>query len=299
MFVELYMRYQQIKKYLTTIIDLSIKFIRDLFNSSFKHDVPGTAAEGAYRAILSFFPFLMVMVSLLSQSSHKYNLVDELMELLRRFLLPNSITIIQSYLENFVNIPVKTIISVSIFAFFWFGTVYFCAIGKGIAKAYGLSVRPLWRDLFIHFMLFVFTGVFLVAFSALMILGPIILKLLNVYIEVPKGITFLLGKLRIFTSVVGLIILLSTIYHISLPKPSSWFTQLPGAACSATAWVISTGAFSLYLQHFGLYEKTYGSLAGLIIFLVWLYISNGIFIMGAEINHTLDNLIRDYKKNTN
>jgi membrane protein len=65
-----------------------------------------------------------------------------------------------------------------------------------------------------------------------------------------------------------------------------WLT--PGGVIAVLAWLIASGLFALYVANFGSYNKTYGSLAAVIIFLVWLWISNTVLLLGAEINAELE-----------
>ncbi len=61
----------------------------------------------------------------------------------------------------------------------------------------------------------------------------------------------------------------------------------PGGVVAVLVWVIASVLFALYVANFGSYNKTYGSLAGVIIFLVWLWISNIAVLLGAELNAEL------------
>jgi membrane protein len=65
-----------------------------------------------------------------------------------------------------------------------------------------------------------------------------------------------------------------------------WVT--PGGLLAVGVWVIASAAFAFYAANFGSYNKTYGSLAGVIIFLVWLWISNIAILLGAELNAELE-----------
>jgi membrane protein len=56
----------------------------------------------------------------------------------------------------------------------------------------------------------------------------------------------------------------------------------PGAVLAVAIWLVASGGFALYVTHFGAYNKTYGSVAAVIVFLVWLWISNLAFLLGAE-----------------
>src|SRR5919201_127625 len=65
-----------------------------------------------------------------------------------------------------------------------------------------------------------------------------------------------------------------------------WVT--PGGILAVVVWVLASVAFALYVANFGSYNKTYGSLASVIIFLVWLWLSNTAILLGAELNAELE-----------
>jgi membrane protein len=58
----------------------------------------------------------------------------------------------------------------------------------------------------------------------------------------------------------------------------------PGAITAVVIWLLASGAFALYVANFGSYDKTYGTLGGVIVFLTWLWISNIAVLLGAELN---------------
>src|SRR5689334_2751029 len=63
---------------------------------------------------------------------------------------------------------------------------------------------------------------------------------------------------------------------------------VPGAVVAVVIWLIASGLFALYIANFGHYDKVYGSIAGMIIFLIWLWISNTAILLGAELNAELE-----------
>ena len=69
-------------------------------------------------------------------------------------------------------------------------------------------------------------------------------------------------------------------------QPFRWVT--PGGILAVVVWVVASAAFALYVANFGSYNKTYGSLAGVIVFLVWLWLSNTAILLGAELNAELE-----------
>ena len=62
----------------------------------------------------------------------------------------------------------------------------------------------------------------------------------------------------------------------------------PGGILAVVGWLIASGAFAFYVGSFGSYNKTYGALGGVIVFLVWLWISNIMILLGAEFNAELE-----------
>ena len=62
----------------------------------------------------------------------------------------------------------------------------------------------------------------------------------------------------------------------------------PGGLLAVVGWLIASGAFAFYVANFGSYNKTYGALGGVVVFLVWLWISNIMILLGAEFNAELE-----------
>jgi membrane protein len=63
---------------------------------------------------------------------------------------------------------------------------------------------------------------------------------------------------------------------------------LPGSLLAVLGWLAASAGFATYVAHFGSYDKTYGTLGGIITFLVWLWISNAAILLGAELNSELE-----------
>jgi len=77
---------------------------------------------------------------------------------------------------------------------------------------------------------------------------------------------------------------LSVLYYFAPEARQKLLSILPGAITSTILWMLASSAFRIFLRNFGAYNKTYGSLAALIILMVWLWILGLVFLLGAEIN---------------
>jgi membrane protein len=84
-------------------------------------------------------------------------------------------------------------------------------------------------------------------------------------------------------------LMLAVLYAVAPNVRTGGFRWLsPGAAVAVVIWLIASGLFALYVANFSSYDKTYGSLAGVIVFLVWLWISNLAILLGAEFDAELE-----------
>jgi membrane protein len=82
---------------------------------------------------------------------------------------------------------------------------------------------------------------------------------------------------------------LAAVYRFAPNRPEApWVWVSPGSAAATLLWLLGTVGFGLYVSHFGSYNKTYGSLGGVVVFLTWLYLSAYILIMGGELNSELE-----------
>jgi membrane protein len=87
----------------------------------------------------------------------------------------------------------------------------------------------------------------------------------------------------------GFILGLAVLFRYAPSRDDAkWRWVSPGAEVAAALWVIASGLFSFYVSKFGSYDKTYGSLAAVVVFLMWLYISAFVVLLGAELNSELE-----------
>ena len=88
---------------------------------------------------------------------------------------------------------------------------------------------------------------------------------------------------------IAISLVIAAIYRFAPDRPEGqWLWITPGSIMATVAWVAATFAFSFYVRNFGSYNATYGSLAAVIIFLTWLYLTAYVVLMGAELNFILE-----------
>ena len=123
--------------------------------------------------------------------------------------------------------------------------------------------------------------VFVVVAVGLIAVLPAVVKALGL----PTVIQVVVGIVRWFGLVLAMMVALSVLYKIAPDRdsPKMRWTSI-GAVIATVLWVVASFGFSLYVDNFSSYGKTYGSLAGVVVLLLWLWITSYLVLLGAEVN---------------
>ena len=100
------------------------------------------------------------------------------------------------------------------------------------------------------------------------------------------GVGRVLAQVLRWLALVGVVIVgLAVVYRVAPDRADARYSWVsPGALVATVLWILGNVAFSLYISFFGTFNKTYGALAGVIVFMLWLYLTSFIVLLGAEIN---------------
>jgi membrane protein len=248
------------------------------------------AAALTYYGILSIFPMLIVLVSVLGLigSSATQPLIDNL-----GTVAPGPAKdIFMSALENIQESrgAAGVLFVVGLVGALWSASGYIGAFMRASNAIYEVEEgRPFWkrRPLQIGVTLLM---VLLLAASALAVVftGPLAEQIGNVIGVGDTAVTVWdIAKWPVLILLVSL--MFSILYWVApnVRQPGfRWLT--PGGVLAVLLWIVASAAFALYVASFASYNKTYGSLGGVIVFLVWLWISNVVVLLGAELNAELE-----------
>lgn len=262
------------------------QFIKIFFDNFKKNDVSATSAQISYYLVLSIFPFIIFFLNILSRTP----LIKE--EFLEGFLtiLPDQARfVVEGFISEIVISSSDTLLSLSIVLVIWSSSRGIYAIIKGVNKAYGIE-RP-FATIKFKLLSLVFTvalSLLIIIVLATLVFGEIIGNQIFNYFNATEVFLKLWNQLRIIIPFAAMIIIFALIYKFSLSGNKKIKIHLldvmPGAIFTTIGWLIYSSAFSYYVNNFGNYSATYGSLGGIIILLLWLYMSSMLIVIGGEIN---------------
>src|SRR4051794_36730780 len=248
------------------------------------------AAALTYFGILSLFPMLLALVSILGVigPSATQPLLDQLSTVApgpAKDILTNVLTSLE---QNKGGSTVALIIG--IVAAIWSASGYISAFMDAANNVWDVPEgRPIWKKLPVRLGVTVVLLVLLtVTALAVVFTGPVAEKVGNL---IGLGSTFVavwsIVKWPLLLVIVSFMISLLYWACPNVKQPGfPWVT--PGGVLAVVLWIAASALFALYVANFGSYNKTYGSLGGVIVFLTWLWITNIIILLGAEFNSEME-----------
>lgn len=248
-------------------------------------DCPLRAASIAYYALLSIFPFLLAVAAILANLLEEARVWAVIQDALRTYLPPRARAIVLENIEEAIRLrgPVGT---ASAIAFLWSAAAVVGAIRHSLNRVWDVKrARPFWRRKVLEVAATLALGVILGSLIAVSV-GLSLLSELGwkaPYVE-PSGGSLLIDVLRESGNILIVFAALILIYKVLPNRPLRWQWLWPGAL--AAALVLEGGRHAAFwgLARFAQYQLVYGSIAGIIVFLLWMYFVAMILLLGAEIS---------------
>jgi membrane protein len=245
------------------------------------------AAALTYFAVLSLFPALLAVVSLLGVFGQGQATVDAVMGLFEGAAPEETLATLRGPIEALVNTPAAGIALVTgLLGALWTASGYVGAFGRAMNRIYEVEEgRPFWK---LKPLMIVLTAVLLllVCLAGLMLVvsGPIAAWVGDL-VGLGETAVTVWGIAKWPVLVLVVVVILAVLYGFSpnVKQPKfRWISM--GAIVALLVWAVATAGFVFYVSNFGSYNATYGSLAGVIVFLLWLWITNNALLFGAEVD---------------
>src|SRR6266478_10256611 len=255
---------------------------------AFEHDAFATAKASAYSSILTFFPALLVLGSVLATVRRGEVYLREVSYALGR-ILPAGATTALAYLKGAAHRPVGLLLTTSLLTI-WTASGVIISWMEGFRRAYQLpKTWGLIQERATAISLVLMAGLPLTFATILVAFGSRIETRILFHIGREFGTLILLlwGAMRWGIAILTSIAVIQLIYHNAVPRTQPWHSVLPGAVLSTAMWLLSSALFGWYLQHYTDYSVIYGSLGVGIALLVWMYLISLVVLIGAEFNAML------------
>lgn len=260
-------------------------FVKQLIIRVKELDVSATGSQLAFFFLLSLFPLLIFLFTLLPYLNLDQS---QIILFIREYAPESTASLIEGTLSEVLDNRSGGLLSVGILATIWSASKGMGAVSKGLNQAYEVDEE---RNFFISKGLSIGFTIMLIATVIVALILPIFgqpigkfffsfLGLEESFLTFWTYIRFLIPPVMIFT-------VFSLLYWLVPDTKLRFKSIIPGSVFATLGWILTSLAFSFYISNFGSYANTYGSIAGIIILIMWLYLSAIILLVGGIINSVM------------
>lgn len=254
--------------------------------------VTGLAGEAAFFALLSLPPFMLGLIGVMGHLSGL--LGEQTVAEIRQWVIDQAgllftgdtvRTVVLPLLDDVLRGGQASLISVGFLLSLWSGSRALFVYVDLISIAYGLGeTRGIIRTRLMSFGLYLAALLVGLVVMPILVIGPTLLS------EALRGYEVLVAIFYWPVVIIGSVVMLSVLYHVSVPLRTRWWRELPGAVLALILWILCAAVLREVLAAWFAPLSIYGSLAAPIAVLLWLYITALAVLIGATLNAEVDRL---------
>jgi membrane protein len=239
----------------------------------------------AYYYFLSLLPLLILLASGLAYAPIPH-LFDQILVWMSYFVPAESMALVRKVLADVMSTRNSGFLSIGLVGTIWAASGASAAMIEALNVAYDVKEgRPFWHTRLLAIGLTFILGILVSVVLAAMILGPRWGTMAAHKVGLDPLFTESWFYFRWVLAISFAVLGVETLYYLAPNVEQRKFLRtIPGAVIAVTTWIIASYAFGLYLQHFGQFNRSYGTLAAVAALLLWFYLSSAAILIGAQVN---------------
>ena len=255
----------------------------DMIRRYYVHDVARDSAALTYYLLFAIFPLLIFVSTLLGVLELD---IASITAVLAPILPSDVVDIIRTYLEYVAANQSRQLLWFSLVFSIWFPMRSTGCLMHSLRKAFGRSAPENILLGQLRTLLFTIWMIFVIGLT-LVVVGRRALYFLSGFLPLSETFISVWGYLRFIILGLVMAISLGILYQLALGQRRPLREVLPGVGSSLAAWLLLSMAFSYYVENMARYAQLYGSIATIVVVLLWLYMSGQVLILGAELSASL------------
>jgi len=270
---------------------VSIAGIKQAFAFTYRdlirHHSLQVAAALSYYFVLSVFPALIFLSAVVGWLREQ-NLFGNVLGLMSRLFPPDTMRIVYSVLHDVLSNHRGRWLSFGMIGTIWVASTGFDAMIEALDIAYDAGDdRPYWKTRLLAMGLAAISGTLLLIALVVMIVGPRFGAWIAEHLSLSSEFAVAWPPLRWGIAISFTVLAVEFLYFLAPNVKQRFRATLPGAIFAVAVWNGLSVLLSLYFRHFANFNRTYGTLGGLIALMIWLYWTSFVLLVGAELNAEL------------
>ncbi len=260
-----------------------ISTIKNFIHEFQKDNVPLLAAAQAFYYLLSIVPLLILLLSILP-----YLNIDpeQALSFIKSMIPSETADVFKENIIKVVQDPKGGLLTVGILGTIWSASSGMNAFITATNLAFEVKEERSFIKVRLLSIALTFGMIFAIVIALILpVFGDVIIQYIQSFLNLPDQTVILFQILRWIISIVVMALVLMSLYHFAPNTKNPFKVALPGALIATLLWQVISLAFSFYISNFANYSATYGSLGGVIILMLWFFLTGLILMVGAEINY--------------
>ena len=263
------------------------ELIRRTIKDANADNVLGLAAQLAYYFLLALVPAIVCVVALTSFVPPQT--IERMLQSIAAVVPGDMVDILRDQLNSLRQGDSGGVISIGLLMALWSSSAALVAVTDALNRAYDIEEgRPWWKVRLLAITLTIGLAVFVVSAFTLVVAGPELAEVIGARTGLGGAFT-MTWKVVQWPIAFALVALgIGLIYYFAPDADQDWIWITPGSVLATLLWLLASLAFRLYVTNFADYNATYGSLGGVIVLMLWFYISGLAILTGAELNAEIE-----------
>jgi membrane protein len=255
-------------------------------------DVTGMAAELSYRFFLAIFPFAIMLAALsgfIADAVGAENPTEQIVDEFSSTLPEDTSSVLERQIDDVISSRDLGLVSFGLAGALWAAGGGMGALIKALNRTYDVpETRPFWKKTLLAVGLTLTAGLAIILAFIVMVgagaWGTEVASWFGAGSEFETAVAVLRWPVAILLIMVAVAFL----YRVAPNIEQKFHLVSPGAVLFTVVWLLATFAFGIYVSNFSSYNATYGALGGIVVLLLWFYLSSAVLLIGAELNAIID-----------
>jgi membrane protein len=262
--------------------------LKRTFKEAYDDDCLNLAAELAYYFLLALFPALLTLIAFASFFPIE-NLIDNMMAMLGRFAPGEVLKILQEQIREISQGKHGGLFTFGFFFTLWSSSGALVSVITTLNRAYDITEsRPWWKVRLTAMTLTIALALFVLLSFALILWGPTAAETLARRFYLGDAFAWTWKVVQwpvVFALVVSGV---AMVYYYAPDAEQDWIWITPGSVLATVLWLLTSLGFKFYVTQFANFNETYGTIGGIIVLMLWFYLTGLAILVGAELNAEIE-----------
>lgn len=265
--------------------------LRKSFREFIDDECPDRAASLTFFGVLALFPGLLAFTSLLAIVGQGERAIDAVFDIVERVAPAEALDVIREPLEEFSASPAAGFGFVTgLVLAIWSASGYVAAFSRAMNRIYEIDEgRPFWKLRPMQLVVTIVSLLLVVVIAVILVVSGPVADAIGGALGVGEAVQLVWEIAKWPLLALAVIFAIALLYYATPNAKQPKFRWISvGAVLAIVLLALASGGFALYVANFSNYDRTYGSFAGVIVFLLWLWLANIALLLGAEFDAELE-----------